>query len=388
MITKGMDAVRVNIAELVAQYASVKEEIEEAVLRVLRSGRYILGENVKALENELARYCDVEHVIGVNSGTDALWLSLMALGVGPGDEVIVPAFTIIVDAAVVCQLKAKPVFVDIDPSTFNLDSNRLEERITERTKAIIVVHLYGQMADMDPILAVARCHGIGVIEDACQAIGAQYKGRKAGSIGDVGCFSFYPTKNLGTYGDGGLITTNDQALAEKIRLLCSHGDIGQYNHVVIGHNSRLDEIQAAILRVKLRRIDAWNNARRENAHHYSSALRNIKDLITPKEHSKCYHVYHQYTIRTSQRDELGSFLRQRGVSNFVYYPIPLHLQKALAHFGYCKGAFLESERVAQKVLSIPVYAELERAKLNYVIEQIKHFFQSDICNGSESVTDS
>lgn len=373
---KGVGIVIVNIADLVAQYANIKEEIEDAVLKVLRSGRYILGENVKALENELTRYCDVENVIGVNSGTDALWLALMALGVGPDDEVIVPAFTIIVDAAVVCQLKAKPVFVDIDPLTFNLDSNRLEEKITKRTKAIIVVHLYGQMADMDPILAAARSHGIGVIEDACQAIGAQYKGRKAGSIGDVGCFSFYPTKNLGTCGDGGLITTNDQALDEKIRLLCSHGDIGQYNHVMIGHNSRLDEIQAAILRVKLRRIDAWNNARRENAQHYNSALQSIKDLITPSGHSDRYHVYHQYTIRTGKRDQLQHYLKVHGVGTAVYYPIPLHMQKALNNLSYNVGEFPESEKASKEVLSLPVYAELDPTKIDYIIDQVRSFFET------------
>lgn len=366
---------RVDIADLASQYQGVKEEIEEAVIRTLRSGRYILGDNVKELEDQLAHYCGTEHAIGVNSGTDALWLSLMALGVGPGDEVIIPAFTIIVDAAVVCLLKAKPVFTDIDPSTFNLAPGALEKRITDRTKAIVAVHLYGQTADMDQILAIARNHGIPIVEDACQAIGAQYKERKSGSMGDVGCFSFYPTKNLSTYGDGGLVTTNDQALAEKIRLLRTHGDVGQYNHILIGHNSRLDEIHAAILRAKLGRIDAWNQARRKNAQRYTSALQGIKGLKIPTEHGSCYHVYHQYTLRTHKRDWLRSFLKSQGVVTAVYYPIPLHLQKALAYLGYRPGDFPECEKASQEVLSIPVYAELESAKIDYVIDRIYSFFE-------------
>ncbi len=367
---------KVNIADLVAQHESIREEIEENVLRTLRGGSYILGENVKAFETELAHYCGVEYAIGVNSGTDALWLSLMALGVGPGDEVIVPAFTIVVDAAVVCLLKAKPVFVDIDPATFNLDPRRLEERITARTKAVIAVHLYGQGADMDPIVDIARQHGIAVIEDACQAIGAQYKGRKAGSIGDVGCFSFYPTKNLGTYGDGGLITTNEKALAEKLRLLRAQGDAGEYNHVMIGINSRLDEIHAAILRVKSKHVDLWNEARRRNARRYAAALQNVKGLVTPYEDKNCYHVYHQYTIRTPRREELRSFLKQRGVTTAVYYPIPLHLQKSLAYLGYSQGEFTASEKAAQEVLSIPVYAELEPEKVDDICDCIKECFHA------------
>jgi dTDP-4-amino-4,6-dideoxygalactose transaminase len=366
---------RVNIADLISQYQCIQGDIEEAVIRTLRSGRYILGDNVKALEDQLAHYCNTQYAIGVNSGTDALWLSLMALDVGQGDEVIVPAFSIIVDAAVVCLLKAKPVFAEIDPSTFNLDPGGLEKRITDRTKAIIAVHLYGQTADMDQILTIARNQGIRIVEDACQAIGAQYKNRKSGSMGDVGCFSFYPTKNLSAYGDGGLITTNDQTLAEKIRLLRNHGDIGQYNHILIGHNSRIDEIQAAILMAKLGRIDAWNQARRKNAHRYTSALQGIKGLKIPIEHGSCYHVYHQYTLRTKRRDGLRNFLKSQGIVTAVYYPIPLHLQKALAYLGYHPGDFPECEKASQEVLSIPVYAELESDKIEYVIDRIYSFFE-------------
>lgn len=366
---------KVNIADLVSQYQSVREEIDGAVIRTLQSGRYILGDNVKALEDQLAHYCNTQYAIGVNSGTDALWLSLMALGVGQGDEVIIPAFSIIVDAAVVCLLKAKPVFADIDASTFNLAPGALEKRITDRTKAIVAVHLYGQTADMDPILAIAQRHGIPIIEDACQAIGARYKERKAGSMGEAGCFSFYPTKNLSTYGDGGLITTNNRALAEKIRLLRTHGDVGQYNHILIGHNSRLDEIHAAILGVKLGRIDAWNQKRRKNAYRYTSALQGIKGLKIPEEHDSCYHVYHQYTLRSRKRDALRGYLKSQGVVTAVYYPIPLHLQRALAYLGYHPGDFPECEKASQEVLSIPVYAELELDKIEYVIDRIYSFFE-------------
>ncbi len=369
------DSIRVNIADLLSQYNSVKDEVDEAVNKVLRSGSYIMGANVKELETEFAYYCGVEHAIGVNSGTDALWLSLQALGIEPGDEVIVPAFTIIVDAAVICQLKAIPVFVDIDPAIFNIDPTQLSKRITKRTKAIIAVHLFGQTVDIDPIMEIAKSHNIKVIEDACQAIGAQYKGRKAGSLADIGCFSFYPTKNLGAYGDGGMITTNDKTLDVKIRLLRHHGDAGQYNNIVIGHNSRLDEIQAAILKVKLKHLNSWNRARRDNAQRYNSALRSIKGLTTPQEHTDCYHIYHQYTIRTSERSELQRHLREHGIASFVYYPIPLHMQKALSQLGYRPGDFPESESACQQVLSLPVYAELESVKLDYVIMQIQSFFR-------------
>ena len=370
------DSLRVSIADLVLQYNSIKDKIEDVVTRTLRGGSYIMGENVKALEAEFAHYCGVGYALGVNSGTDALWLSLQALGIEAEDEVIVPAFTIIVDAAVVCQLKARPVFVDIDPATFNLDPGQLSARITKKTRAIIVVDLFGQTADMEPILAIAKRHNIPVIEDACQAIGAQYSGRKAGALGDLGCFSFYPTKNLGAYGDGGMVTTNDKTLADKIRLLRSHGDAGQYNHIMIGHNSRLDEIQAAILRVKMQYVDSWNRARRSNAQRYNSALGSVNNLTVPLEHADCYHVYHQYTIRIAKRDELRRHLQEHGITSLVYYPIPLHLQKALGHLGYHLGDFPESESTCQQVLSLPVYAELESAKLDYVIEQIKSFFKA------------
>jgi len=368
----------INIVDLVKQYQGIKKEIDEAVLKTIRGGKYILGENVKALESELANYCGVKEAIGVNSGTDALWLSLMALDVGLDDEVIIPAFTIIVDASVVCHLKAKPVFVDIDPVNFNLDPNKLEEKITKRTKAIIVVHLFGQTAGMEPILERAKRYNIPVIEDACQAMGARYKNQKAGSLGDLGCFSFFPTKNLGAYGDGGLVTTDNQGLAEKIRLLRSHGSEkgNKYSHIIIGHNSRLDEIQAAVLRVKLKWLNEWNEARRKNAQYYSKVLQGDNELITPKEGRDCYHTYHQYTIRTQKRDQLQDYFHKHGITTAIYYPIPLHLQKALRYLKYQEGDFPESERAAQEVLSLPVYAELKQEKIDYVITKIKEFFKT------------
>jgi dTDP-4-amino-4,6-dideoxygalactose transaminase len=368
--------VRVNIADLVSQYSGIQAEIEEAVVRVLRSGSYVLGDNVRALEVEMARYCGTKYAVGVNSGTDALLLALMALDVGPGDEVILPAFTIIVDASVVCLLKAKPVFVDIDLGTFNLDVNQLENRITERTKAIVAVHLYGQMAEMDKILAVARTHRIAVVEDACQAIGGEHRSRRAGSVGQIGCFSFYPTKNLGAYGDGGLVTTDDEALWQKIRLLRAHGDVGQYDHVAIGLNSRLDEIQAAILRAKLTRVDAWNDARRRNAQRYTASLEGFDGIDVPRQTTDSHHVYHQYTIRAKNRDRLQQYLREHDITTAVYYPIPLHLQKALKHLAYKPGDLPASERASREVLSLPVYAELEADKIEYVIDRVGSFFRT------------
>lgn len=376
MLDRKDKPVRVNIADLVSQYRGIQAEIEEAVVRVLRSGSYVLGENVRALEAEMASYCGVKYAVGVNSGTDALLLALMALDVGPGDEVIVPAFTIVVDAAVACLLKAKPVFVDIDPGTFNLDVNQLEKRITERTKAIIAVHLYGQMAEMDKILAVAGAHGIAVVEDACQAIGGEHRSRRAGSIGQIGCFSFYPTKNLGAYGDGGLITTDDEALWQKIRLLRAHGDVGQYDHVAIGLNSRLDEIQAAILRVKLKRVDIWNDARRRNAQRYSASLGAVDGLEVPRQMAESRHVYHQYTIRVQNRDRLQQYLREHNITTAIYYPVALHLQKALRHLAYKPGDLPASERASREVLSLPVYAELEADKIDYVIDRVGSFFRT------------
>jgi len=367
---------KVNIADLVSQYGAIQDEIEDVVTKTLRSGSYILGENVRAFETEFARYCGVDYAIGLNSGTDALWLSLLALNIEPADEVIVPAFTIIVDASVVCQLKARPVFVDIDPVTFNIDPDQLAKKITKKTRAIIAVHLFGQTADMELINVIARSHNIPVIEDACQAIGSQYKERKAGSLGDIGCFSFFPTKNLGAYGDGGIVTTSDKLLADKIRLLRHHGIAGQYDSVIVGHNSRLDEIQAAILRVKLRYVDTWNQARRDNARAYNSALGSMESLTVPREHADFQHVYHQYTIRTQKRNQLQQYLQEHDITSLVYYPKPLHTQKALTYLGYKPGDFPQCESACRQVLSLPVYAELESDKLNYVIQQVQSFFKA------------
>jgi dTDP-4-amino-4,6-dideoxygalactose transaminase len=365
---------RVNVADLVSQYHSLKEEIDNAVIKVLESGSYILGENVKALENEIAGLCGVEYGIGVNTGTDALLLSLMALDIKPQDEVIVPAFTIIVDTGVVALLKAKPVFVDIEPRSFNIDPSAIEEKVTDRTKAIIVVHLFGQSADMDPVLNVASKYNLKVIEDACQAIGAEYKGKRVGGLGDFGCFSFYPTKNLGTFGDGGMIVTNNQEIASKLKLLRLHGTSEQFKQVMIGLNTKLDEMHAAILRIKISKLIEWNEKRRKLAHLYNKNLKDITDIITPQEVENCKHVYHQYTVRARKRDELQNYLLKNNIFTKVYYPQPLHLQESLKYLGYQEGQFPQSEKATKEVLSLPLYAEMNREQVEYVVQKIKEFY--------------
>lgn len=366
---------RVEIADPVAQYRGMKEEIDRAVIGVLESGRYILGENVRLLEAEIANFCNTKFAVGVNSGTDALLLSLMMLDISPEDEVIMPAFTIIVDASVVCLMKARPVFVDISPDTFNIDPRKIEEKISPRTKAIIVVHLYGQpVVDMDSVIEIAKEHKLKVIEDACQAIGAEYKGKKVGGLGDFGCFSFFPTKNLGTYGDGGMITINEQEISNKLRLLRAHGDIGQYEHAIIGMNSRLDEIHAAILRAKLRKINEWNERRREHAARFNEMLEGLNNIVTPREDKKCKHIYHQYTVRAQKRNELLNYLQQNNIFPRIYYPKPLHLQECLKFLGYKEGDFPQSEKTAKEVLSLPVYAEISNEQIDFVVQKVKEFY--------------
>jgi dTDP-4-amino-4,6-dideoxygalactose transaminase len=365
---------KVNFVDLVAQYHSQKEEIDNAVIKILERGNYILGENVKALENEIAEFCGVRYGIGVNSGTDALLLSLMALDIKPQDEVIIPAFTIFVDAEVVALLKAKPVFVDIDPRSFNIDPLAIEEKITDRTKAIIVVHLFGQSTDMDAVLKIARKYKLKVIEDACQAIGAEYKGKRVGGIGDVGCFSFYPTKNLGAFGDSGMIVTDDQKIAIKLKLMRQHGSVEQFKQVMIGLNSKLDEIHAAILRIKLRKLNEWNEKRRELAHLYNKNLKDTTDIITPWVDEKCKHVYHQYTVRATRREELQNYLLRNNISTKVFYPQPIHLQEIYKYLGYHEGQFPLSENAAKEVLSLPVYAEMNKKQIEYIIQKLKEFY--------------
>jgi len=364
---------RVAQLELVTQYRQIKSEIDAAIQAVLDSGHFILGEAVTEFEKNMARYVGVKHAIGCASGTDALQLAMMAYGLGSGDEIITTPMTFVATIEVMALLGIKPVFVDVDPRTYNIDPEQIEARITERTKAIVPVHLYGQCADMDPILEIARRYDLVVIEDSAQAIGATYKGRKSCSMGHVGCLSFFPSKNLGAYGDGGMVLTNDDEIAEKLRMLRVHGSETKYRHVMLGLNSRLDSIQAAILDVKLRYVDRWNEARREKAQLYTERLEGNDRLVLPYTAPYNVHTYHQYTIQVDRRDELRNYLAEKGISTGIHYPIPLHLQPAYAYLGYKKGDFPISEQVADRVISLPMYPELPEEHIDYVAQEIKNF---------------
>lgn len=347
----------------------MRRELEEVIGGVLDSGQFILGGNVAALEEEIAEFCGTKYGIGVASGSDALTLSLLALDIGPGDEVITSPFTFVATAGSIALLGAKVVFADIDPLTYNIDPNKIEQLITENTKAIIPIHLYGQPAEMDSILKIADDHGLRVIEDAAQAIGAEYKGRKACSLGDVAALSFFPTKNLGAFGDAGMVLTNDDAIYEKVHMLRVHGSCKKYEHIALGYNSRLDELQAAILRVKLKYLDRFTDMRRNIANTYNSLLKDC--VVTPYESPDVKHVYHQYTIRTQERDELKRNLARLGISSTVYYPIPLHLQKALRFLGYREGDFHETERASREVLSLPMFPELQESEIRMIADAIR-----------------
>jgi dTDP-4-amino-4,6-dideoxygalactose transaminase len=363
---------KVPFLDLKRQYNAIKKEMDEAVFSVLSNTQFILGPEVKSLEEKIASYCGTKFAIGVASGTDALLLSLRACGVKSGDEVITTAFSFFASAGVISRLGANPVFVDIDPETYNINPDQIEKKFTPKTKAIMPVHLFGQCANMDPIMEVARKHNLKVIEDAAQAIGAEYKGKKAGAIGDFGCFSFFPSKNLGGAGDGGMVTANDPEMAEMVRILRVHGSKPKYYHSTIGYNSRLDTLQAAILSVKLKYLDDWTNKRREHAEVYNSAFKGL-DLITPKEESFNYHIYNQYTIAVKNRDELRNYLKEKEIGHDTYYPVPLHLQECYRFLGYKKGDLPVSEKKAEKVVSIPIYPELTEQEQDYVISTIKEF---------------
>ncbi len=358
-----MSARGVPLIDLKAQHATIRDEVEAAVRRVAESQQFILGPEVEALEAELADYCGSRFAIGVSSGTDALQVALMALGIGPGDEVVVPPFSFFATAGVVSRLGARPVFVDIQPDSFNLDPAALAAALGERTRAILPVHLFGQAADMAPILKIAGDAGVPVVEDAAQAIGADYRGRPAGSLGLLGCFSFFPTKNLGAWGDGGLVTTDDQQLADRLRRLRVHGFGATYDSIEVGGNFRLDALQAAVLRVKLRHLESWHEARRQNAARYrelftAAGLTGENRLVLPSEAGHGRHIYHQYVVRCEQRDALRAHLAERGIGCAVYYPVPLHLQACFAGLGYGEGDFPVAERAAREVLALPVYPEL------------------------------
>lgn len=359
-------------SDLREQYLSIKEEIDEAIQRVLSSGWFILGQEVSAFEEEFAAYVGVDYGVGVGSGTEALHLALLACGVGPGDEVLTVSHTAVATISAIDLTGARPVFVDVDPQSFTMEPSQVEDRISPATKVILPVHLYGQVAHMRPILAMARRHGLKVLEDAAQAHGAEYEGRKAGSLGDVACFSFYPTKNLGAYGDGGMVTTNDPALAQRVSLLRQYGWAERYVSSTRGVNSRLDELQAAILRVKLRKLDQWTAVRRENAALYGRLL-NDAAVATPVEMEYGKHCYHLYVIRCGDRDALLRFLRERGVGAIVHYPVPVHLQDAYQDLGLSEGALPVAEQCAQQVLSLPVSPELSQEQIRTVCELIGEF---------------
>jgi dTDP-4-amino-4,6-dideoxygalactose transaminase len=360
-----MDAIP--LLDLKAQYASIRSELREAIDRVMESQQFILGVEVESLEREIADYCGCRYAIGVSSGTDALLTALMALGVGAGDEVITSAYSFFATAGTIARLGARPVFVDIDPETFNMDPAGIESKITPRTRAIMPVHLFGQMADMESITKIASRHGLPVIEDAAQAIGAELDGRRAGGIGDAGCLSFYPTKNLGGAGDGGMVTTNRGELAERVRLLRNHGFTQRYHSEILGGNFRLDAIQAAVLRIKLRHLDRWTEARRRNAGVYRKHL--PPGVQSPQE-KLGKHVYNQFVIRHARRDALADHLREQKIGCEVYYPLPLHLQKCFEHLGYRSGDFPASERAAQESLALPIYPELTPAMIQRVSSSI------------------
>ena len=357
---------------LAAQNASVRDEVRAAIDRVLDSQSFILGPEVEAFEAEIARLCDVPHAIGVSSGSDAILATLMALGIGPGDEVVVPTFTFFATAGCVARVGARPVFVDILPDTFNIDPDAVAAAITPQTRAIIPVHLYGQCADMDRITTLAERHGLAVIEDAAQALGAAFAGRPAGSLGTAGAFSFYPTKNLSAAGEAGLIVTRDDDLAGKLRYIRDHGQNPRYYYRCIGGNFRLDGIQGAVLRVKLKRLADWNERRRRNAARYDAAL-NGHAITAPSVDPRCRHIYHQYTVRCPQRDMLQKHLAEAGVGSAVYYPLCLHQQPCFADLGYKEGDCPVAEQAAREVLSLPISPELTTAEQDHVIAALARF---------------
>ena len=365
----------VPLLDLQTQYASLRDEMRPAIERVLESQRFVLGDEVRRLENSIAEYCRTKHAVGCASGSDALLLALMALDVGPGDEVITTPFSFFATASCIARLGARPVFVDIDRLTYNLDVSQVADAITSRTKAIMPVHLYGQCAEMDPLLEVGERHRVAIIEDAAQAIGATDRGRRAGSMGAIGCFSFYPTKNLGGAGDGGIVTANDEQLTQRMRRLRAHGGVTEYEHEEVGVNSRLDELQAAVLNVKLPHLDRWSDERARIARFYSESLRDLDfELTTPFVRPDCRHIFHQYVIRVPRhRDALMNHLRERGVGTKVYYPIPLDRQQCFSYLGYNEGAFPEAERAAAETLALPAYPELSEAQQAYVVDSIKSF---------------
>lgn len=367
---------KVPLLDLKAQYATIRDEVRAAIDRVCDSQQFILGPEVAALEEEVAAFCEARFAVGVSSGTDALLAALMAVGVGPGDEVITTTYSFFATAGTIARLGARPVFVDIEPWSFNLDATKLEACITPRTKAILPVHLFGRCCDMATVMAVAERHGLPVIEDAAQAIGARdAAGRSAGTIGLAGCLSFFPSKNLGAFGDGGMVLTNDERLAERLRILRVHGSQPKYYHHTVGGNFRLDALHAAVLRVKIKFLAGWSKARRENAERYRSLFQEagLTDIVLLPE-DRPGHIYNQFVIRGPERDELRLFQHGRGVGTEVYYPIPLHLQPCFMDLGYREGELAAAETAARESLALPVYPELTEANQRYVVTGIREFY--------------
>lgn len=397
-----MSILKIPLLNLKRQYQTIKEESDKKVIEVLFEGQYIMGQNVKEFEKEISKYLGVKHSITVGNGTDALTIALAALGIGKGDEVITTPFTFFATAESISFVGATPIFVDVDKDTYNIDPAKIEEKITDKTKAIMPVHIFGQPCDMEPINNIAKRYNLKVIEDAAQAIGSEYKGRKIGSLSDIACFSFFPTKNLGCAGDGGMIVTGDENLATICRALKAHGsgaygnkayniinDIKEdaaeddgtdntvynplkYYNYLIGQNSRLDELQAAILRIKLRKLDKWNEARRENARFYDERLKGT-NLVTPFEANDVKHVYHLYILQSESRAELVNYLKENGIATGVYYPVPLHLQKAYKNLGYKEGDLPNAEYLSHRTFAIPMFAELTGEEKEYIVDNLKKF---------------
>jgi UDP-2-acetamido-2-deoxy-ribo-hexuluronate aminotransferase len=364
---------KLHMVDVLGQYEKIKNEIDKAVLKVVKSGRYILGPEVHEFEQQTAQYLGCKHAIGCASGTDALQIALMALDIGPGDEVITTPFTFVATAETIALLGAKPVYVDIREEDFNIDPALIEGAITPRTKAIIPVHLYGQPAEMDAIMDIAQKHNLHVIEDSAQSMGAEYKGRKVGTIGSFGCISFFPSKNLGAYGDAGMIVTNDDTLAEKARIISIHGSKIRYKHSHIGINSRLDTIQAAILSVKMPYLDTWNKQRYEAAERYDTLFSGMP-VKTPVVLPDRTHIFHQYTIRVPKRDALAEYLTSKKIPFGIYYPIPLHLQEAYRYLGYKNGDFPVTEKLTDEVISLPMHSELTMEQQEYIVRMIGEYF--------------
>jgi len=364
----------IQLVDLKAQYETIKNEIDSAIKDVLSETAFIGGRHVTKFEESFAKFCGVKHCIGVGNGTDALFIALKALGIGAGDEVITVANSFIASSESITQTGARVAFVDINPKTYNIDASKIEEKITSRTKAIIPVHLYGQPADMDPILAIAKKHNLKIVEDCAQAHGAKYKGRTIGSFGDMACFSFYPGKNLGAYGDGGAIVTSDDSLSKKARMFANHGRVDKYDHEMEGINSRLDGLQAAILGVKLTHLDAWSEARRKNAYLYNE---NLKDtgLVTPKEMPDVKAVYHLYVVRTKKelRQKLQDHLKSKGIATGIHYPIALPNLKAYSYLKHTKNDFPEAMKASEEIMSLPMYPELSESQIHFIAQKIKEF---------------